>query len=71
MATETKQTSKPGIRPLPPQLNLEEYLKSKPGGPKKTSNMEHLLGAGEDLWADDAELDAFLKMIDEAGKPGD
>jgi hypothetical protein len=29
-------------------------------------NIDHLLGAGADLWADDAEFDAFLDSLRES-----
>jgi hypothetical protein len=32
-------------------------------GTLHTSNFEHLLGAGKDLWANDAEFEAFLALI--------
>ena len=32
-------------------------------GTATTSNVEHLLGTGSDLWNSDAELDEFLELI--------
>jgi hypothetical protein len=60
-------------RPLPEThktLSANESAK-KPDREIPTYTLDQLLGAGEDLWSSDEELDAFLAEIRKAhGKAG-
>jgi hypothetical protein len=55
-------TTKPVTKQTPEQAdNLRRIAEEQ--GTLHTSNFEHLWGAGKELWADDAEFEAFLASI--------
>ena len=56
---------KDAITPTPPAADIPEPLRAKIAeqGVAETATYEHLLGAGKDLWADDAEFERFLETI--------
>lgn len=39
-------------------------------GVAETANLEHIYGAGEDLWESDEEFEQFLKFIEQSRKEG-
>jgi len=57
------------IAQVPPKALKPEEIAAKLAriaaeqGNAETSNVEHLLGSGEDLWETDEELDEFLEGI--------
>jgi hypothetical protein len=50
------------VTPTPSAADIAEPLQAKIAeqGVADTATYEHLLGAGKDLWADDAEFERFL-----------
>lgn len=44
-----------------PAKSLQEMIAEQ--GVAETATFERLLGSGADLWADDAEFDAFLQHL--------
>ncbi len=62
MNTETTPPSpRPQPQNLPPAKSLEDLIAEQ--GVAETATFESLLGSGSDLWADDAEFDAFLQHL--------
>ncbi|MFO0822891.1 MAG: hypothetical protein U0792_07195 [Gemmataceae bacterium] len=51
-----------GVKPIPPIANAEAKLRAiaEKQGTLHTSNIEHLWGAGKDLWASDEEFESFI-----------
>jgi hypothetical protein len=62
MNSDTDTTPKPATGQTPEQAEKLRRI-AEEQGTLHTSNLEHLLGAGKDLWADDAEFEAFLASI--------
>jgi hypothetical protein len=44
-----------------PRKTLEELIQEQ--GVAQTATYDHLLGSGAELWADDAEFEAFLDHV--------
>jgi hypothetical protein len=62
MSTETGAKPTPKTGQTPEQVeNLRRIAEAQ--GTLHTSNLEHLWGAGKELWADDTEFEAFLASI--------
>jgi type II secretory pathway component PulM len=68
MATKSAKTS-PAI-PLPPQSSktIEELAAEQ--GVQLPQNLDRLLGAGAQLWDNDAEFDQFLGWLNDANRKG-
>lgn len=63
MSTETTSSSpQPSPEDFRPPKSLEEMIAEQ--GVAGTATFERLLGSGADLWADDAEFDAFLRHLE-------
>lgn len=62
MNPDTDTTARPTTGQTPEQAdNLRRIAEEQ--GTLHTSNIEHLWGAGKELWADDAAFEAFLASI--------
>jgi hypothetical protein len=62
MSTGTEITPTPETGQTPEQAEKLRRIAAEQGT-LHTSNIEHLWGAGKELWADDAEFEAFLASI--------
>jgi hypothetical protein len=59
---EETVTTKPVSKQTPAQADNIRRIAAEQGT-LHTSNLEHLWGAAKDLWADDAEFEAYLDSI--------
>jgi hypothetical protein len=73
MNPETDNPTTSSGQPTPSEArrtkSLEELIAEQ--GVAETATYKKLLGAGADLWADDAEFDAFMKHLRAIGKEKD
>ena len=51
------------VKPVRPDVSEALRAKIDEQGVAATATFEHVLGAGRDLWADDAEFEHFLATV--------